>query len=223
MTTRPLLPLFLTAATLAALPSCHISNRGMDFSPLTDRFEPAVDDDVVLEGDTTSISTPVATPTNLVYSGTPEATNAPSEPAAPETPVAPSPAAPAATTASGTYTVVAGDTLSGIAHRHHTTVAQLCSANGLTPAAPLKIGQKLRISAAGSTTATAAPAKTAATKPAAKSNGKARTHTVQSGETLYAIARKHGVTPAALMQANKLTPQTAGKLRIGTTLTIPAK
>lgn len=226
---RSLHPLFLAALSLGALTSCHISNRGMDFSPLTDRFEPAVDDEVVLEGDTTSVSTPIATPPDLVLNNTPAPVLDPAPTLAlpPAAASVPAPAAPA--TAGGSYVVKAGDTLSGLARRSNSSVAQLCSLNGLQPAAPLKIGQKLRLPAAG-TAPVAAAVKTAAkptakptTKPAAKPNGKARTHTVQAGETLYAIARKHSVSPAALMQANKLTPQTANKLRIGSTLTIPAK
>lgn len=217
MHSRFLSPLFLTALSLSVLTSCHISNRGMDFSPLTDRFEPAVDDEVLPEGDTTSISTPIATPADVVLNNTP----------APVLDPAPTPqavASPAPAAGGASYIVKSGDTLSGIARRSHTTVPQLCAANGITATAPLKIGQKLVLPAAGAAApvAKAGTAKsTAAT--AAKPNGKARTHTVQSGETLYAIARKHGVSPAALMQANKLTPATAGKLRIGSTLTLPAK
>lgn len=223
MSRRSLSCLSLTALSLAALTSCHISNRGMDFSPLTDRFEPAVDDEVVLEGDTTSTSTPIATPPDLVLNNTPAPVLTPALPRG----EAAAPASPAKTPAAagGSYVVKAGDTLSGIARRSNSSVAQLCTLNGLQPAAPLKIGQKLRLPAAGTAPVAAAAKTTAkpAAKPAAKPSGKARTHTVQSGETLYAIARKHSVSPAALMQANKLTPQTANKLRIGSTLTIPAK
>lgn len=217
-------PLFLAALCLGALTSCHISNRGMDFSPLTDRFEPAVDDEVVLEGDTTSVSTPIATPPDLALNNTPAPVFAPAPTLAlpPAAASVPAPAAP--TAASGSYVVKAGDTLSGLARRCNSSVAQLCSLNGLQPAAPLKIGQKLRLPGAGAAPVAAAkPTAKPAVKPAAKPNGKARTHTVQSGETLFAIARKHNVSPAALMQANKLTPQTANKLRIGSSLTIPAK
>lgn len=219
---HPLLPLFFATVSLSALTSCHISSRGMDFSPLTDRFEPAVDDEVVLEGDTSSVSTPVATPTNLVYSGTPEARVAQTTPATTAAPsmataIPPAPK-PATSATAGTYTVKAGDTLGAIARRNHTTVAQICTANGISQTSTLKIGQTLRLPAAGSA---AVPTAKAATP--AKAKGKGRTHTVQAGETLYAIARKNGISPAALMQANGLTPQTAGKLSIGTILTIPAK
>lgn len=236
MTRRPLLPLLLAALSLPALTSCHISNRGMDFSPLTDRFEPAVDDDVLLDGDSRSVSAPTATPTSLVFQDSPAASAASAaapQPAplteqelAPAAPVAAAPAPVAAPAAGGTYTVKAGDTLSAIAARHHTTYAQLAAVNGIAPTATLKIGQTLRLPAAGTAVAAApkASAKPAA-KPAAPKavKGKGSVHTVKAGETLYAIARKNGISPAALMQANHLTPQTAGKLSIGTTLTIPAK
>lgn len=238
---RPLLPILLTALSLPALNSCHISNRGLDFSPLTDRLESAVDDDVLLEGESAGNPTPVATPANLVFNDT---APAPAAASAAETPIpapAPAPAAapapvaaPAPAAAGGTYIVKAGDTLSGIASRHHTTYAQLAAVNGIAPTSTLHIGQTLRLPAGGSAAVAAAKpaaktaAKTAAkpakgAKPAKVVKGKGRAYTVQSGDTLYAIARKNGISPAALMQANGLTPATAGKLSIGTTLTIPAK
>lgn len=57
------------------------------------------------------------------------------------------PAAPASTTAPGTtYTVVARDTLSGIAARFGTTTRNLMALNGITNANLLKIGQVLKLS-----------------------------------------------------------------------------
>ena len=47
-------------------------------------------------------------------------------------PAAPQTAAPAAASTGGTVTIVRGDTLSGLAARHGTTVAALMAANGLT-------------------------------------------------------------------------------------------
>ena len=214
----PLAALALTAA----LSSCHFGPHGMDFSPLTDRYQQTVDDEVILDSDTRGGSTPIATPPELAAAAAP----APASFAA-----APAPAVqPALTpaTAGGTYVVKAGDTLNAVARRHNTTPAALAAANGLTTTSLLKIGQKLQLPAAGivshgSAAKPTAAAKAQPAKTAAKTAGKSGHHTVQAGETLYAIARKHNVSPAALMQANKLTPQTAGKLRIGSTLTIPAK
>ena len=48
------------------------------------------------------------------------------------------------------------------------------------------------------------------------------TYTVRQGDTLYAIARKHNLSPDSLMQANGLTLETAGKLQVGDTIKLPA-
>ena len=65
------------------------------------------------------------------------------------------------------------------------------------------------------TTAKPAPAKPTPTKTAA-----ARTHTVAAGETLAAIARKHGVSLNALESANSgINPK---KLHVGQVLNLPA-
>ena len=58
----------------------------------------------------------------------------------------------------------------------------------------------------------AAPAATAAT---------AATHTVGKGDSLWSIAKKYGVTVSELAAANKLA--TSATLRLGQTLTVPAK
>lgn len=218
---QPLIPLAALALT-AALSSCHIGPHGMDFSPVTDRFAEVQNDEVIIESDTSGGSYAVPTPVGLVASSAPAVAPAATAPAVAEPKPLPT---TSITHASSTYTVKAGDTLNGVARRHNTTAAAIASANGIAPTAMLKIGQQLRLPTAGKAVAAAAPA---AAKPAAKPQptapaGKAGRHTVQPGETLYAIARKHKVSPAALMQVNKLTPQTAGKLAVGATLTIPAK
>lgn len=227
--------LFLAAPAMLALTACHIHDGTMDFSPVSDRMEPALNDDVILDGDSHSVSAPAP-----ALAQTPAPTQAAAPAAAPaptpenpfidtETPApapkpivaAPKPAAPAATGA--LYTVVAGDTLNGVARRSGTTPAALAAANGLTPTSGLRIGQKLRLPgkavAAAPAKAPAAAARSVAKSPAAKG---ARAYTVQPGDTLYRVAAKNGTTPAALMKANGLTPQTAGKIKVGSTLTIPA-
>lgn len=64
----------------------------------------------------------------------------------------------------------------------------------------------------------AAPAKPAQVKQVV---AKSATHTVQSGDTFYSIARKHGVNVQALMSLNGITDP--GKLRKNTVLKVPAK
>ena len=85
----------------------------------------------------------------------------------------------AAPRASSAYQVRAGDSLSGIARRHGTSVQALRAANGLRHDV-ITIGQRLRIPAGG------------------------RTHVVRRGETLAAIARRYGTTVSALRSNNRL-------------------
>lgn len=51
-------------------------------------------------------------------------------------------------------------------------------------------------------------------------SGGSRTVTVESGDTIYSLARRHGVDAAAIIQANGLAD--ASNLRLGQSLTIPA-
>lgn len=50
---------------------------------------------------------------------------------------------PPSTASTSHYTVRKGDTLSAIARRHHTTVAELCRLNNIQPTTTLRIGRKL--------------------------------------------------------------------------------
>lgn len=101
--------------------------------------------------------------------------------------------------ASGSYTVVAGDTLGSIATTHGTTVAALASANALSDPDLIFVGQVLVLGGGASTTAPAA----AAVAPTASSSG--TTYTVQSGDTLAGIAAKEGTTWPALAAVNDLS------------------
>lgn len=97
-----------------------------------------------------------------------------SAPAAPT----PAPAAPAG----NTYTVVSGDTLSGIAQRYGTNYQTLAALNGIANPNVISVGQVLRLPGA------AAPA--------------AETYTVKSGDTLGGIASKFGTSWQRLQQLN---------------------
>ncbi|WP_431837598.1 LysM peptidoglycan-binding domain-containing protein [Cellulomonas sp. Y8] len=117
-------------------------------------------------------------------------------------------AAPAAT--GGAHTVASGETVSAIAKRYGTTVAAVVSANGLDSRAFIRVGQPLTIpGASGAATTTAATAHTSA-------GGR---HTVASGETVSAIAKRYGTTVAAITSANGLDSRAF--IRVGQTLTIP--
>lgn len=113
--------------------------------------------------------------------------------------------------AGGTYTVRAGDTLSGIARRLGTTVPALTQANGLRSANLIYVGQTLTVP--GAAAPAAVPA--AAPAPAAQPGG---SYTVRSGDTLIGIARAHGTTVAALREANGLS---SSLIYAGQRLTVP--
>lgn len=114
-----------------------------------------------------------------------------------------------------TYEVRSGDTLSGIASRHNTTVAQIRSANQLR-SDTIRVGQTLVIPNGGDR-AEAAPRSDAGATRSTSGNG--QVHTVQSGETPSHIARRYGVSVAALMEANGITD--ARRIQVGQRLTVP--
>jgi len=140
----------------------------------------------------------------------------PALPTVPQPPVsAPAPAAPAA---GGTeYTVVAGDTLYGIAKKHGVSLRALLDANPGVDPRRLRVGQKLVLPGGGGS----GPATVAA--PAAAGGGASaggeQVYVVQSGDNLTKIARRFGTTVQALREANQLRTD---RIRVGDRLRIPA-
>jgi LysM repeat protein len=101
--------------------------------------------------------------------------------------------------ASDSYTVQAGDTLSGIALRLGVSEAQLMQTNSLTDANAVFAGQRLRLPASGQ--ASFGAARLQAPLPAP--NG--RRYLIRPGDTLSAIALRLGVAARDLAAANQLT------------------
>ncbi len=97
------------------------------------------------------------------------------------------------------HVVRRGESLWLIARRHGTDVNTLMRINNLKPGQTLPTGARLRV-------ASAATAATGAAGKRAASAGAARTlrYTVRRGDTLYGIARMHGVTVAQLLSWNGL-------------------
>ncbi|UNK72106.1 LysM peptidoglycan-binding domain-containing protein [Microbacterium sp. H1-D42] len=134
------------------------------------------------------------------------------------------PARPAATpTSARTHTVVRGDTVYGIAKKYKTSVAAITAANGLSGAATIYPGQKLRLDGNASVPASkpSAPATRPSTTPASGA-----THTVVRGETVYGIATKYKTSVAAIIAANGLKSSAViypgQKLRVGGKSAAPA-
>lgn len=103
---------------------------------------------------------------------------------------------------SSTYVVKKGDTLGGIAQAHGVSVAQLKDWNNLDSAS-IKPGQKLVVkrSSGGSSGGSSSGSSNYIPKPA---RGKKVTHTVKSGESLWAIARAYDVRVADIKAWNNL-------------------
>jgi peptidoglycan DL-endopeptidase LytF len=114
-------------------------------------------------------------------------------------------------TETSTYTVVAGDTLSGIAKRFGTTVEAIRASNSL-PSDFLRIGQTLTLPPNTTTNSTPDPT-------ASVTNQVPTSYTVVAGDSLSVIAKRYGTTVEALRSANNLT---SDLLRIGQTLTLPS-
>lgn len=110
------------------------------------------------------------------------------------------------------HTVRRGETLGGIARTYGVGLSALARANGLADPNRIVAGSALAIPG------TAGPAASSAMPVAKKPSGPS--HTLQLGETLEQVARRHGLTVAALAGANGLTDPDL--VRAGTVLRIPS-
>ena len=92
---------------------------------------------------------------------------------------------PSESTDINTYTVKSGDTLYSIAKKFNTTVSNLMTLNNLT-SSTLSLNQVLKV-------------------PTAESPTTDTYYTVKSGDSLYSIANKYGLTVDELKKLNNLT------------------
>ncbi|GAA3207418.1 hypothetical protein GCM10017690_15400 [Microbacterium terregens] len=134
---------------------------------------------------------------------------------APEAPPAPAPS-------SGTYVVDGGDTISSIAQRHAVSIQDVLAANGLGWSSIIYPGQTIVIP--GSAPAVEAapveiapPVEAVAPAPGAPAAG---AYVVVAGDTMSAIAARHGVTTQAVLDANGLTRSSI--IYPGETIAIPS-
>ena len=181
-------------------------------------------------------------PNTVTTAALPPATGAPIDytPQVAVQPAALTPGPVAQTPQSSAITVAAGDTLYSLSRAYGVSVAAIAGTNGLTQTSTLTIGQRLVIPAPGTTAALGnAPAPLGvvpgggvanATPPAAApvvnqsaqpgpQTANAGVHVVQTGETIYSIALRYGVSPATLAQANSMASPDI--VQVGQQLTIP--
>lgn len=110
-----------------------------------------------------------------------------------------------------TYTVQPGDTLSRIALRYQISVAELARINGLRDPDLIRAGQKLTIPKAAQAGSEPAPTGTL--------RGGVVPYRVQSGDTLFLLAKRYGTTVEAIAQANGL--RNPHQIIVGQWLSIP--
>ena len=132
------------------------------------------------------------------------------------TPAAAGVSAASAGKATETYKVVSGDTLSSIARRYDTSSKALMSENGIEDPTRLRVGQSLKVPAAGEAK-TANPGTPLAKKTPPKKTP-AGPYTVKTGDTFYKIARNHSLTVAKLEALNPGTDP--GRIQIGQRLRV---
>lgn len=129
--------------------------------------------------------------------------------------------APAASSIYGgvIYTVRKGDTLSGIARKYGTTVAQLRELNGIS-GNTVRAGQRIvvRESEGRSGQIMEQQRVTKAQEVESAPPVRSRTYTVKPGDTLWSISRSSGVSVDALKRSNKLS---GTKLKPGQKLKLP--
>jgi LysM repeat protein len=119
------------------------------------------------------------------------------------TPVSPAPVTPPVSQPGGTYTVVSGDTLSGIGAKTGTDWHQIASINGIPAPYIIYPGQVLRL-AGGSAPTPSAPS---------------GTYTVKSGDNLSSIAAQFGTSWQTLQAINQLPDP--NKIYPGQVLKVP--
>ena len=104
------------------------------------------------------------------------------------------------------YKIKSGDTLEKIARNHGVTINQLCALNNISRTTTLRVGRSLIVNAAKSDSAESS------------SSGEIKYYKVRSGDTLGAIAIRHGVSVQKLCNLNNMTANTT--LRVGKSLRV---
>ncbi len=132
--------------------------------------------------------------------------------------------------AAGACTVTTGDTLSSLARRHDTSVGNLMKVNGITDPTRLRIGQQLKLPPetvlhAGKTPARAIPvleegqdsAPVTSPSPSQATSKPESDYTVERGDTLYGIARRHKM---AISTLRSLNPDLGDRILIGQKMSV---
>jgi LysM repeat protein len=185
-----------------AAPAEYTIARGDTISAIAGRF--GLNTGEILTLNNLQANTLIYPGQKIKLSGSPAAAPAP----------AAEPAPAAAASAGATYTVKPGDTLGAIAAKHNVSLSDVFTWNNLNMRSIIHPGQKVKVGAGEAAPApapapaapapalaatSATPASPAAPAPATGS------YSVKAGDTLSAIASRHGVKLSELLSANQLS------------------
>jgi LysM repeat protein len=170
--------------------------------------------------DTNTTAAMPSLPTNPPDMGVASNTTPPPETNTAYTPPPPPPAPPAPPVATTEdYTIVKGDTFATIATKMHVGTTAIVNANPGVDPKRLKIGQKIHLPPAPTTSApntmSSTPGRTMA---GGDGVGNGLTYKVKSGDTLDSIHKNFKVSVKAIQSANNLTTT---KIKVGQVLKIP--
>ena len=114
-----------------------------------------------------------------------------------------------------------GESLGGIAQRYGSSVRTIMRTNKISSANRIRVGQVLKIPSSDSRPAKASAYASASSSVSAAipTSSGSSDYVVSKGDTLGAIAQRHGTSTSALMRANGITD--ARHLRIGQRLSMP--
>ena len=101
------------------------------------------------------------------------------------------------------HVVKRGDTLSGIAQKHNMGLSTLARINGISTTSTLRIGQRLRLSAAASVVASSTIGGVVSSE--GNADGRKVTYVVRRGDTLSSIAQTLKVSVTALREWNNIS------------------
>lgn len=123
------------------------------------------------------------------------------------------------------HTIKSGETLYTIAHKNHTTIEEVRKANGLKKGEMLKIGNVLTVpmntyfpNKKRQKVAQVSKKTKAKKKVKLAKKTKTKTYAIKSGDTLFTIAKKHGMTVAQLVKINQIEYKST--LKLGQTLNV---
>lgn len=111
---------------------------------------------------------------------------------------------PAANTTTSTYTIKSGDTLYGISRSHGMSLQALLSLNNISASSLILPGQVLKISGNANTSTQPVAPRPVQPQPQ-QSPVSGATYTIKSGDTLYGIAMKTGMSLHDLLSRNNLS------------------